>query len=703
MNLPKIRIAAVLFCSCVLLPSPKALAADQYFLLNYSEGGSNSTNIMTYVQQKFGVANAASDLKVGVAVIYYPGGSETNIPKSLKSLTNDLAMSKRMNIPVLLQVDVENVLPTSLLNWYDPAQPGYKTNKVYDVEWFGWSPTNAVKLCWRNWGVQIRVGPQPNLLSTNYQAWERNVYTNYIPYVAQWYDSLAVTQKWLFVGWKCGWETKLNSQYYYFTNGNSYYGQPGSSDPAWNAPKQTLGYNAAQTGGFKTNGVLDFSGGSDYAMQQQLIGQHLTYLSSLAYSNGIPRGKIFLHSIAEGIDRYNTDKLVNSYANPGASCYPSSNGGALKNNASFMMAVHTDEAIYSGTGYGYGEFNFYNINKTNYSVCFDWFTNNLRGDPDCIYQALYNSDTMQGNTNMEKAMLDSMALYPETYSVSYNGNGNSGGLPSTPISYAPGAIATVAGGGALANAGYTLTGWNTAANGGGTSYGIGSTFPIVADTTLYAQWSRVSLAASVVGPKLVLNWPTGQNWQLQTQTNSLSGGIKTNWFIVTNATPPYTNNSNPGNPLVLYRLSQTNMNYGIYRDTLTLGWSMNGFNSTFDTANPAPVHSGTASIALTLTNGGCRGPYGPNLSTTNYSYLSFWIHGGATGGQVLNLTTLRSGSIAATWYIPQVPANTWVNYLLPLSLINVSNVPDFNGIRFVNNLTGQDSPVFYVDDIELIP
>ena len=703
MNLPKVRIAAVLFCSCVLLPSPMALAADQYFLLNYSEGGSNSTNIMTYVQQKFGVANAASDLKVGVAVIYYPGGSETNIPKSLKNLTNDLAMAKRMNIPILLQVDVENVLPTSLLNWYDPAQPGYNTNKTSDVEWFGWSPTNAIKLCWRNWGVQIRVGPQPNLLSTNYQAWEKTVYTNYLPYVTQWYDSLAVTQKWLFVGWKCGWETKLNSQYYYFTNGNSYYGQPAGSDPEWNAPKQTLGYNAAQTGGFKTNGVLNFSGGSDYAMQQQLIGRHLTYLSSLAYSNGIPRGKIFLHSVVEGIDRYNTDKLLNFFANPGASCYPSSNDGALKNNASFMMAVHTDEAIYGGTGYGYGEFNFYNVNKTNYNVCFDWFTNNLRGDADCIYQALYNSDTMQGNTNMEKAMLDAMALSPATYSVTYNGNGNTGGPPPTNSAYAPGATVTVAGGGALTKAGHTLTGWNTAANGSGTSFGAGNTFSILADTTLYAQWSRVSLAAAIVGPKLVLNWPTGQNWQLQAQTNSLSSGIKTNWFIVTSATPPYTNNLNSANPLVLYRLNQTNLNYGIYQDTLASGWSMNGFNSAFDTANPAPVHSGITSISLTLTNGGYRGPYGPNISTTNYSYLSFWIHGGATGGQVLSLTSLRSGSIAATWYIPNVPANSWMNYMLPLSLINVSNVPDFNGLRFVNNLTGQDAPPFYVDDIELIP
>lgn len=695
-----------MFCACVLLSSPMAWAADQYFLLNYSEGGSNSTNIMTYVQQKFGATNTASSLKVGVAVIYYPGSGNSNIPVSLKNLTNDLAMAKRLNVPILLQVDVENVVPTNLLNWYDATLPGYDTNKVADVEWFGWSPTNAVKLCWRNWGVQIRVGPQPNLLSTNYQAWEKSVYTNYIPYVVQWYNSLAVTQKWLFVGWKCGWETKLNSQYFYYTNGNNYYGQPAANDPT-SGLTQTLGYNAAQISGLKTNGVINF-GGADYDLGMKIVGKHLTYQASLAYSNGIPRAKIFLHSVAEGIDEYNTDKLANSYANPGASCYPSSNIYSLKYNASFIRTVQTVHGIYNGTGYGYGEFNFYNVNKTNYGVCFDWFTNNLRGDPLCIYQALYNYDTMQGNTNMEKAMLDAMTLYPEAFDVTYNANGGYIGIaPIDPISpYLPGATAVVLQANKLGNSGYVFNGWNTAPDGSGASYSPNSTFSVFANTMLYAQWAPPTITGTVNGSKIVLNWAGGQGFQLQIQTNSLSGGLNTNWSIVTGATTPYTNTINLLNGAVFHRICQPagalGTNLLIYGDSLGSGWTMNGYTSAYNTANHSPVHGGTNSISLILTNGGASGPYASGvISTTNFNFLSFWINGGPAGGQVLNLTALHSGSIAATWYIPSVPANTWVNYVLPLGLVGISNVPDFNGFRFVNNITGQDAPIFYVDDIQL--
>jgi len=706
------NIAAAILGIGLLTAIPAVQAADQYFLLNTSASSSYSSqsspsNVMAYVQQKFGAGNAASSLKVGVAVIYYPGGA-SGIQGTLTLLTNDLAIAKRLNIPILLQVDVENALSTSLLNWYDPALPGYDTNKTADVEWYGWSLTNAVKLCWRNWGTQLRVGPQPNLLSPNFQAWEKSVYTNLIPNVLQWYNSLSVTQKWLFVGWKCGWETSLNSQYFYYSNGNSYYSQPPANDPTWGSPKQTLGYNAAQTAGLKTNGVLDF-GASDYDLGMKIIGKHLTYLASLAYSNGVPRGKIFLHSIAEGVDQYNTDKLLNPYANPGATCYPSSNIYALKYNASFMKTVHTSDGIYNGTGYGYGEFNQWNVNKTNYSVWFDWFTNNLHGDPDCIYQALYNSDTMRGNTNLEEAMLDAMALFPQTYDLTYNGNGSTVGIPpaDTNSPYSPGATVTLLGNGKLGRTGYAFTGWNTATNGSGTGYSAGNTFTVLTHTTLYAQWAPPIITGSVTGPKLVLNWPAGQDFQLQGQTNNPGMGLGTNWSTLTNATPPYTNTINPANSSVFHRLIQPagalGTNFVIYKDALMSGWTMNGFSSTYDTANPSPVHSGTASIALTLQAGGGRGPYGPSTSTTNYTFLSFWIHGGSAGGQLLTLQALRAGNIAETWYIPYVLANTWVNYTLPLGLLKLASVPDFNGIRFVNNISGQDAPVFYVDDIQLQP
>ena len=140
----------------------------------------------------------------------------------------------------------------------------------------------------------------------------------------------------------------------------------------------------------------------------------------------------------------------------------------------------------------------------------------------------------------------------------------------------------------------------------------------------------------------------------------------------------------------------------IYGDSLFPGFLMNGFGTyTASTTNSTPVHSGTASMAYTLGAGAGVGPNNfSGVNTAPYNSLSFWINGGATGGQSLSLQVVKGVGVAATWPIPAVPANTWTNYVLPLSSINVSNVTDFNGIRFV--APGSAQPVFYVDDIGLV-
>lgn len=69
-----------------------------------------------------------------------------------------------------------------------------------------------------------------------------------------------------------------------------------------------------------------------------------------------------------------------------------------------------------------------------------------------------------------------------------------------------------------------------------------------------ASPSATNITYSVTGGQLIMNWPTGQGWRLETQTNSLNIGLNTNWFNVTGATPPFTNNLSPGNPSVFFRL-----------------------------------------------------------------------------------------------------------------------------------------------------
>jgi uncharacterized repeat protein (TIGR02543 family) len=43
----------------------------------------------------------------------------------------------------------------------------------------------------------------------------------------------------------------------------------------------------------------------------------------------------------------------------------------------------------------------------------------------------------------------------------------------------------------MAYTGYAFTGWNTLANGTGTAYADGASYPFSANATLYAQWALV--------------------------------------------------------------------------------------------------------------------------------------------------------------------------------------------------------------------
>ena len=74
------------------------------------------------------------------------------------------------------------------------------------------------------------------------------------------------------------------------------------------------------------------------------------------------------------------------------------------------------------------------------------------------------------------------------YTVSYNGNGhNSGTAPATVTVDSGGS--TTAAANPFTKTGSTFTGWNTAANGSGTSYAAGATISnITSNITLYAQW-----------------------------------------------------------------------------------------------------------------------------------------------------------------------------------------------------------------------
>jgi uncharacterized repeat protein (TIGR02543 family) len=79
-----------------------------------------------------------------------------------------------------------------------------------------------------------------------------------------------------------------------------------------------------------------------------------------------------------------------------------------------------------------------------------------------------------------------------TYTVSYNANGATGGnVPVNTTNYEVGQSVTVQGNsGSLVKTDYDFAGWNTAADGSGTSYAAGASFAMGnANVTLYARWT----------------------------------------------------------------------------------------------------------------------------------------------------------------------------------------------------------------------
>jgi uncharacterized repeat protein (TIGR02543 family) len=96
--------------------------------------------------------------------------------------------------------------------------------------------------------------------------------------------------------------------------------------------------------------------------------------------------------------------------------------------------------------------------------------------------------------------------------LTYNGNGNTGGS-GTQIVYGSG-DKVVSGVGNLTKTGYTFYGWNTSADGTGTTYLAGSTITVSSSVTLYAMWNAMVTftTSKLVGQEIAILVGTTTNY-----------------------------------------------------------------------------------------------------------------------------------------------------------------------------------------------
>jgi len=135
----------------------------------------------------------------------------------------------------------------------------------------------------------------------------------------------------------------------------------------------------------------------------------------------------------------------------------------------------------------------------------------------CITRSIRHSD----GKNIFGKVISFVTGSDPVYSVSYDGNTNTGGTsPVDSNRYLEGESVTVLGPSSLVKTGYSFAAWNTAADGSGTDYSVGSELIMPAENLdLYARWesgsctitnfSIASQAATIIGTDISLELPWG--------------------------------------------------------------------------------------------------------------------------------------------------------------------------------------------------
>src|SRR5690348_4836372 len=137
----------------------------------------------------------------------------------------------------------------------------------------------------------------------------------------------------------------------------------------------------------------------------------------------------------------------------------------------------------------------------------------------------------------------------------------------------------------------------------------------------------------------------------------------------------------------------------VYDDTLENGWQNWGW-ALINYNNTSPIHSGSKSVSVTITNNTSQAIYIAHTAfdATLFTNLTFWINGGTTGGQQLKVQGHAYGLAQGVTNLPALAANTWQKYTISLATLGLSNQMD--GF-WIQDRIGAVQPTFYVDDISL--
>lgn len=269
-----------------------------------------------------------------------------------------------------------------------------------------------------------------------------------------------------------------------------------------------------------------------------------------------------------------------------------------------------------------------------------------------------------GATYTPTANITLYARWIQIFTVTYDGNGSTGGSVPTDSSspYDTGGTVTVkTNSGSLVKTGATFNGWNTLANGTGTAYAADgtTTFTITANTTLYAQWTLNTYAISYSANSATSGTaPTGQtktygvDITLRTNTGSLArtnftfdgwntqtDGLGTSYAAGAN----YTGNA----ALTLYAkwvpvgpgaLTVTDSTVSSFTARITLTFGTNTTKVAVGWGSTAALAASATKTDFTTT-GSTSSPVGPNTPSSTHFYNATPFNGATAGTTVAGSVT----------------------------------------------------------------
>jgi uncharacterized repeat protein (TIGR02543 family) len=204
---------------------------------------------------------------------------------------------------------------------------------------------------------------------------------------------------------------------------------------------------------------------------------------------------------------------------------------------------------------------------------------------------------------------------PISYTIRYDSNTATGGSVPAQGTYATGGSAYVIVGntGTLTKPGHTFNGWNTAANGTGTTYAIGFQDSATVNLVLYAQWAPIAYTVTYLLNGGSGTTPTQSSVNIGQQfTVASAAAVTRTGYTFAGWIDSTTTNYAGGAP---YTVGTSNI-------VLTAQWSVNVYTVTYDAngATGLPTDTSTrwtyGSSALTLTTKGA-------MAKTGYSFAGW--------------------------------------------------------------------------------